>query len=57
VSIPHTVRRPVCAQNPQASAQNVPKVGAVKHGWNQASTACSETGKVPSGSIGGIPFS
>ena len=23
VSIPHTVRRPVCAQNPQASAQNV----------------------------------
>ena len=57
VSIPHTVRRPVCAQNPQASAQNVRNDGAVKHGWNQASSTSSEAGKVPSGSIGGIPFS
>ncbi len=48
---------PGLRHNPQASAQNVRNDGAVKHGWNQASSTCTEAGKVPSGSIGGIPFS
>src|SRR6266567_42909 len=56
VSMPHTVRLPVCPRNPQASAQNVRNVGTVKHGPNAASSADSETGRVTSGSIGGIPF-
>ena len=39
VSMPHTVRLPVCPRNPQASAQNVRNDGAVKHGAKTASSA------------------
>jgi hypothetical protein len=57
-SIPHTVRFPVCARNPQASMVKVRKDGAVNNGAKQASTLASEpgTGSVASGSIGGNPF-
>ena len=57
-SIPHTVRPPACARNPQASPQNVRNDGTVNNGANQASRPISEhgTGSVASGSIGGNPF-
>ena len=57
-SIPHTVRFPVCATNPQASMVNVRKDGAVNIGANPVSSVSSDagTGSVASGSIGGIPF-
>ena len=57
VSIPHTVRLPVCARNPQARPQNVRNDGAVNNGANTARTFISEagTGSVASGSIGGKP--
>ena len=57
-SIPHTVRRPACARNPQARPQNVRNDGTVNNGANQASRPISEpgTGSVASASIGGNPF-
>jgi hypothetical protein len=59
VSIPHTVRFPICARKLQASMVKVRKEGAVNSGANQASRLASETGtgSVASGGIGGIPFS
>ena len=56
-SIPHTVRFPVCARNPQASIVNVRNDGAVNSGANQASRLASEagTGGVTSGSIAANP--
>jgi hypothetical protein len=57
-SIPHTVRRPAWARNPQARPQNVRKEGAVNSEPNEASSIISEAGRcgVASGSIGGNPF-
>ena len=57
-SMPHTVRLPVCARNPQASMVKVRKDGAVNNGAKQASTLASEPGgdSVVSGSISGVPF-
>src|SRR5437773_5360214 len=55
-SIPQTVRRPVWASIPQTSAQNVVKLGAVKHGRRSASSRASDGGKLSSGSIG-VQFS
>lgn len=51
-SIPVTVRGPVWARNPQASAVKVWKVGAVKQGANQASSPVTDGGTVGMG-IGG----
>ena len=58
VSIPHTVRFPVCVRNPQARPQNVRNDGAVNSGASTASRFTSEegTGSVASGSISGNPF-
>ena len=58
MSIPHTVRFPVCAMNPQASMLNVRNDGAVNSGASQESRLASEagTGSVASASIGGNPF-
>ena len=58
VSIPHTVRLPVCARNPQASPQNVRNDRTVNSGANAARTFITEAGtaSVASGSIGGKPF-
>ncbi len=57
-SIPHTVRFPVCARNPQARPQNVRNDGAVNNGARPASSVISDagTGSVASASIGGNPF-
>jgi len=57
-SMPHTVRFPVCARNPQASIVKVRKDGAVNNEAKQASTLASEpgSGSVASWSIGGNPF-
>jgi hypothetical protein len=57
-SIPHTVRFPVCARNPQARPQNVRNDGAVNNGARPASSVLSDagTGSVASTSIGGNPF-
>ena len=40
-SIPHTVRFPVCARNPQASMVKVRKDGAVKTGRGRQDTLAS----------------
>ena len=58
VSMPHTVRLPVWARNPQARPQNVRNDGAVNSELKTASSPASEagTGSVVSGSIGGNPF-
>src|SRR5258706_15496902 len=52
--MPHTVRLPVWARNPAASAQNVRNDGAVNNGRKQTSRAISEAGSctVGAGSIG-----
>lgn len=57
-SMPHTVRLPVWARNPQARPQNVRKDGAVNSGANDPSSVISEagTGSAASGSIGGNPL-
>ncbi len=57
-SMPHTVRFPVCAKNPQARPQNVRNDGAVNNGAKPVSSVISDagTGSVASGSIGGNPF-
>jgi hypothetical protein len=57
-SMPHIVRFPVCAANPQARQQSVRKDGAVNNGAKPASSVISDagTGSVASGSIGGNPF-
>ncbi len=57
-SIPHTVRRPAWARNPQARPRNVRKDGAVNSEPNEARSIISEAGPcgVASGSIGGNPF-
>jgi len=55
--MPHTVRFPVCARNPQASAVKVRNDGAVNNGPNTASKLASEAGSgsdVP-GSTGRTP--
>jgi hypothetical protein len=51
VSMPHTVRLPVGAKNPAASAQNMRNDGTVNNGSKQASNAISGGGKARSGSI------
>ncbi len=55
ISIPHTVRFPDCARNPQASAVNVRNDGAVNNGENTASSVISDagSGSATSGGIGG----
>ena len=57
-SIPHTVRFPGWARNPQARPQNVRNDGAVNNGARPASSVISDagTGSVASTSIGGNPF-
>ena len=54
VSMPHTVRLPVWARKPLASAQKVRNGGAVNSGRKQASSSISEagSGNAGSGSIG-----
>src|SRR5258708_40299500 len=42
--MPHTVRRPVWAKNPAASAQNVRNDGAVNNGRKDTSSPISEAG-------------
>ena len=56
--MPHTVRLPVWAKNPQARPQNVRNDGAVNNGAKDVSNPMREagTGSVVSGSIGGNPF-
>jgi hypothetical protein len=49
VSIPHTVRRRVCAISPTTSPTNVWNAGAVKHGRNAARRPASEHGAVRPG--------
>lgn len=44
-SIPQTVRGPLWARNPATKAQNVRKLGAVKHDSNAASRQTSEAGR------------
>src|SRR6185503_3789547 len=53
MSIPHTVRRRVCAIRPTTSPMKVWNVGAVKHGRNTARRPASEDGTVVPGSIDG----
>ena len=48
VSMPHTVRFPVCARNPQAMPEKVRNDGAVNRGPKTASRPASEAG---SGSV------
>jgi hypothetical protein len=57
-SIPHTVRFPVWARNPQTSIENARKDGPVNNGPKAVSNDMNEagTGSVVSGSIGGNPF-
>jgi hypothetical protein len=52
--MPHTVRLPVWARKPLASAQKVRNDGAVNSGRKQASSSISEagSGNAGSGSIG-----
>jgi len=57
-SIPHTVRFPGCARNPQARPQNVRNDGAVNDSESTASSVISATGigRLAPGTIGGDPF-
>jgi hypothetical protein len=56
--MPHTVRFPGWARNPQARPQNARNDGAVNNGARPASSVISDagTGSVASTSIGGNPF-
>lgn len=51
-SIPHTVRRPVCADRPTTSSWNIANVGAVKHDANASNSAARDSGTIKPGSIG-----
>src|SRR4051794_29397953 len=53
ISIPHTVRRRVCAIRPTTNPTKVWNVGAVKHGRNTASRPANEHGAGGAGGIGG----
>ena len=56
--MPHTVRYPGWARNPQARPQNVRNDGAVNNGARPASSVISDagTGSVACTSVGGNPF-
>jgi hypothetical protein len=54
VSIPHTVRLPVCATSPMTVAWNTCSVGLVKHPAKASNNRRNEIGNMTPGSIDGL---